>query len=401
MIKEIKTGKRKGFWQVRVQPRDPITHERVSLPTKYVKNKREATQLERRLFIEFEQGYRLNDGKLDFVTSFEKFLESKRITISPVTFSNWKYSLKVFSKYFQGKKIGELNTECINQFAHQFIKDNPRAGVSSKSSLATRLNHLKCYFDSLVGTVVKTNPVPKNALKQFFRTSDFNIGQSQYVFTDDDLKRIKLQIISDFQSLHISRWGTRLAILIAMETGMRPGEIQALTFKDLIEVDGRKLFRIHDSWSDMTGELNGALKSRPQGESRDCLPLSMELVKILSRYQLKQLEFLNDHEIDNDTGRIFINLGDYRKCAEGRPISQHSFNDMLHKICDNLKIDSECKQLSMYSFRHTVSTKLANKPGMSYPWAASKLGNSVAVFTRTYVKADRDLDNQMMDLWTN
>lgn len=131
------------------------------MPTKYVKSKREATQLERRLFIEFEQGYRLNDGKLDFVTSFEKFVESKRITISPVTFNNWKYSLKVFSKYFQGKKIGELNTNCINQFAHQFITDNPRAGVSSKSSLATRLNHLRCYFDSLVGTVVKTNPVPK------------------------------------------------------------------------------------------------------------------------------------------------------------------------------------------------------------------------------------------------
>ena len=78
---------------------------------------------------------------------------------------------------------------------------------------------------------------------------------------------------------------------------MRPGEIQALKFKNITTEDGYSTFKINDSWSDYARRFNGTLKARPKGYSRYCLPISQELVDFINAYKKQQKEFLYEDQV--------------------------------------------------------------------------------------------------------
>ena len=350
------------------------------------------------MWADYEDGMQLCDGNAIFANEFQKYVNQRKNAISPVTYRDWQNSATEFKKYFKNTKIKDVTERLVEQFAHDFVRKH-KATVGRATVIDHRLTHMRSFFKELVGKVVKENPVPEQYLDKFFRKSDFSVGKQQYLFTNDELEAIKEQIQLELNNTTIANWGTRLALWIDLETGMRPGEVQALKFKNLVVEDDYPTFKISDSWSDYAKKFNGALKARPKGYARYCLPISQSLADFVDMYQEEQKNFLNRHNLTNPKGLIFLNLHDYRTCANNIPITQRSMNEMLKKICLKLGISGNGSQLSMYSFRHTLCTKLANKPGMSYPWAAERMGNSLSIFMRVYVKADRDVNRKMMDNW--
>lgn len=398
MIKKMTTGKHKGEYQVRIQPINKITGKRESWPVDYASNRKTAKSLERQMWADYEEGLQLADGSAIFADEFQKYIEQRKNTISLVTYRDWDNSSKEFKKYFKNTKIRDVTERLVEQFAHDFVRKH-KATVGRATVIDHHLTHMRSFFKELVGKVIKENPVPEQYLDKFFRKSDFSISKQRYLFTNTELKAIKAQIQTELNNTTIANWGTRLAIWIDLETGMRPGEIQALRFKNITAEDGYPTFKINDSWSDYSRKFNGTLKARPKGYSRYCLPISQDLVDFINTYNKQQKEFLKYHGLTNPKGLIFLNLHDYKTCANNIPITQKSMNEMLKKICGKLNISGNGSQLSMYSFRHTLCTKLANKPGISYPWAAERMGNSLSIFMRVYVKADRDINRKMMDNW--
>lgn len=396
--KKIATGKHKGEYQVRIQPINKITGKRESWPVDYASNRSTAKALERQMWADYEDGMQLCDSNAIFANEFQKYVNQRKNAISPVTYRDWQNSATEFKKYFKNTKIKDVTERLVEQFAHDFVRKH-KATVGRATVIDHCLTHMRSFFKELVGKVVKENPVPEQYLDKFFRKSDFSVGKQQYLFTNDELEAIKEQIQLELNNTTIANWGTRLALWIDLETGMRPGEVQALKFKNLVVEDDYPTFKISDSWSDYAKKFNGALKARPKGYARYCLPISQSLADFVDMYQEEQKNFLNRHNLTNPKGLIFLNLHDYRTCANNIPITQRSMNEMLKKICLKLGISGNGSQLSMYSFRHTLCTKLANKPGMSYPWAAERMGNSLSIFMRVYVKADRDVNRKMMDNW--
>lgn len=67
-------------------------------------------------------------------------------------------------------------------------------------------------------------------------------------------------MINRLTTLPTSYWASRIGLLIALDTGMRPQEIQAVKWSQLIDDGEFKVFQINDSWSEKTHGLNGHLK---------------------------------------------------------------------------------------------------------------------------------------------
>lgn len=398
MIKLVKIGKHKGQYQIRIQPVDPVSGKRVSWPVQYADTKRKAKQIEGKLWSRLDEGEDLSHANDIFADAFDEYIERRNNmnVWSPVTYKDWRYSAKVFHEFFNKMKIKQITVSTVIKFAHDFVKQR-NVTVSRNSMIARRLSHLNSFFrDTLHKSLL-----PRNALQTVvFKRSDFSVQQKPYLFSENELNAIQERIKKDMSELQVSYCATRLAIWVASETGMRTQEIQALRFRNLKKLNDHYTFKIDDAWSDYTKSFNHVLKNRKKGEYRIVLPLSSDLVKNIKEYHTKQRRFLQKNGLYNKEDLIFLNLQDYRFAAEGIPLNQRSLNMMLQKICRELKIGTGQK-ISIYSFRHTICTKLANLPGMSYPWAAARMGHSVEMFLKNYVDVDKDKNSKMTDMWMN
>lgn len=397
MIKKVNKDANKVYL-IRVQPRDPITGKRVNLPIEYAKTKSEASKIEKKIWAEYKSGLNLGDGNTVFSNAFQKYVDQRANSISPVTLKAWQNSAKSFTNYFGKAKIKNITTPLISKYAHDYV-DKHHTTVSKSSTIAKRLIHMRNFFKSIEGKAIKENPVPEGALKIFFRQSDFSLPQEWYILSDQELDKIRKLLIKDLKTASVSNSVSKLAILIESYTGMRVGELQALKFNNIVYEDDNWTFKINNSWSDYTRAFTGSLKARPKGYSRTVLPIPNDVVLLLKQYQIKQNKHFNENSIINSSDLIFLNTHDYASAALSEPIRQKSINDMFKIVCDKLEIKPNDKRLSLYSFRHTICTKLANTPNMSYPWAAEKMGHSLQMFMNTYVGVDPSINQKMTKLW--
>lgn len=400
-ISRIKTGKKQGKYRVRIQPISEETGKVVSIPSQVATTRLEATKLERKMWNDYYQGKYSPKSEVEFVKALTQYCNQENAAgrWNKVTYSTWSYTCRLVASYFGKTKLRDVNESKIRAFARDYISTHKNAGVSRHSTIDKQLQHLRSYFGLLQEEgIVVVNPVPKNALKKFFRIDEFSVSSEKYVFSDEEVKRIKENIMNSLFKLPTDFWGSRIAVLIALDVGMRPQEIQAVKWSQLVDEGSYKVFDINDAWSEKLNSLNGHLKGRGRGVSRKTINVSPEVLSMLKIYQVKQKDLLYRRGIINKNDFILLNCRDKRLMKEGIPIGQKSMNDLLKKICKNVGVANGDKQISMYTCRHTVATKLGNTPGMSYPWAASRMGHSLEMFMKTYVHADKNKSQDMMDL---
>ena len=390
--------KNRNKYSIRIQPIDSVTGKRISWPVQYADTKKAAVKIERQMWQEYEDGLNPSDSTVVFAKDFQRYVDQRSKSISPVTLSSWQNTANSVKKYFKNAQIKQITTQLIESYAHDYVK-NHHATVSRSSNIAKILVHLRNYFKSLEGKIIKENPVPENALKVFFKQSDFTVPQEWRIFTKSELQQIRNLIMTDLQKNPVQLNSSKLAILIESYTGMRVGELQGLKFSDIVQEKGYWTFSINDSWCNYTNSFNGSLKARPKGYSRTLLPVPENVIDQVKEYQTAQKSFLRQHNLRNPLNLIFLNLHDYQKASDHQPITQKGINHMLKEICTKLSIEDEGKQMSLYSFRHTVCTQLASTPGMSYPWAAEKMGHSLNMFMKTYVGVSQDINQKMNQLW--
>lgn len=400
-IKKVTTGVHKGQWQVRIQPVDKVTGKRVNFKAQFCDSKTKARKIEAEMWEKFENGFNYQKANNKFSDVFSSYVK-KHISDgywSTNTQRAWKYSEQVFKMYFPKTTLQNMNQELIRRFARQYVKDH-NSSASENSVIAKLLTHLRKFFKPLVGRYFEENPVPERPLSKFFRKDEIVSQQKYHILTNDEYGKLKTAIKNNLHIYSPTKSVSKLAVWIGLETGMRPQEIQALTWDSLIADKQNSYFIIEDSWNGSSNSLNGHLKSRKVGESRKTLPISDELKSTLLDFKVIQREFLDSKEIRNKNDFILLNLNNYKKSFNGIPVDQHRMNDMLHILGKKAGIEiAPNEKWSMYALRHSAATKLGNTPGMSYPWAASRLGHTLAQFMRTYVHVDQDINQEMESKW--
>ncbi|MBF0601524.1 tyrosine-type recombinase/integrase [Limosilactobacillus oris] len=402
-ISKIKSGKFAGLYRVRIQPKDKLTGKVIRVKSQVTKTSDylEAQKLESKMWSDFHGQQLVVETKLDqpLADEFQRYVDESQDLgkWSSSTAYDWQYTAKLVKHYFGRQKIRDIQEMDVNKFAHQYVREH-KTKVAKHSTVDRQLQNLRCFFGKMERYGLKINPVPKGALLEFFRRGDMTRPDEKYIFSDNEICQIRQQIYQDLGNKPFNTWGTRLGILIALDTGMRPQEIQALRWNEFLDEEGFKVFEIHDSWNERTHELNLTLKDRMQGDTRKTLPLSDRTYHFLHEYHHKQSEYLKRKGIRNKNNFVLLTLGDIVRCTAGYPIAQRSLNDMLKSITKKLKIDDHGLGITMYTCRHTVASKLGNNPQMSYPWAAARLGHTLEMFMRTYVHPDEDKNKSMLKL---
>lgn len=400
-VKKVTSGTHKGQWQVRIQPVDRITGKRVNFKAEFCNSKTKAKKLEAEMWQKFENGFNYQKANDKFSDAFSKYVK-KHISDgywSINTQRSWEYSERVFKIYFPKVTLQNMNQELIRNFARQYVKDH-HSSASENAVIAKLLTHLRKFFKPLVGRYFEENPVPERPLTKFFRKDEIVSKQKYHLLTNNEYNKLTTTIKKNLNICSPTKSVSKLAVWIGLETGMRPQEIQALKWDNLVTNKTNGYFIIDNSWNSSSNSLNGHLKSRNIGESRKTLPISNDLKNILLSFKIIQHEFLNSKGIKNKNNFILLNLNNYKKSYSGIPVDQHRMNDMLHVLGKkaDIKIASN-ERWSMYALRHSAATKLGNTPGMSYPWAASRLGHTLSQFMKTYVHVDQDINEKMENKW--
>lgn len=395
-IQKVTTGNHAGEYRIRVQSRNPVTKKRMNVPVQYAKTLREAEQVQARIITRISGGYDYDQAHMTVTECLKNFIEKEKLQRgwSKRTYLAWRNTQRIIEEYFVGVRMNRLNEDVMRTFARKFINDR-HLNIGPNAVIGRVLVHMHAFLGKYVGTVYKRNPVPRSPVNAFFKEEEQTLTRERYALSKEEVQQMTVAIKNGLDMRNPRVCVSRLAIWVDLQTGMRPQEVQGLCWDNLVgDEENGYYFHINDAWNDVSKELNGHLKKRKRGESRNTLPISSELKECLDEYHKQQISYLERRRIENKHDFMFLNLNDYQKCVAGYPVCQTSLNDMLKRLGDEIGINTELRW-SMYSLRHTVATTLANDPKVSYPWAANVMGHTVNIFMKNYVHVNREIDEDM------
>ena len=395
-IKKVTKENSKFYNQYRIRVQPMVNGVKIAVPVHYETTLRKAKLLEKKLVEEAKQGFTPAGANQFLSDALEQWVDHQ-VELdrwSPITEEAWRYTAKVVKHYCYNLRIKNCDEDAMRKFIHSYVNEH-EVTVAAHSTADKILQQLRTFFLTLEGVSIIKSPVPKKALDYFFRKERQSIVKDKYVLTDEELGRLKRFLKKDVDRLPIYNAVSRLALWVEAETGMRPQEIQALCYSNLILSEGHWVFKINNSFSEKEGKFNNHLKSRKIGEWRLTPPITEELRLELLKFKTKQKKFIVEKKIANTKDLIFLTLSDYRLAQENKPISQRTMNDILKEVCKKVDVQNDNLPLTCYSLRTTVGTRLARLGDYSY--ASNRLGNSLAVYMRYYVKPFNRGYSDLMD----
>ena len=218
---------------------------------------------------EWERNFRQQQRK-DLDINFENFVEiyfsdvENRLRESTIKNKRYVFDLKV-TPYFKKKKMCEIKTSDIRAWQNELIKQGyaPTYLKSINNQLAALFNYAVRYYD------LKDNPCRKAG----------SIGKSKA----DDMEFWTKQEFKQFLPSMDKKPEARMAFMLLYWTGMRIGELLALTYED-IDLE-KRIISISKSYQRLDGKDVITPPKTPKSNRKITIPpfLAEELKEYCSR----------------------------------------------------------------------------------------------------------------------
>lgn len=355
--------------------RDPLTGRRrrthVTAATR-----REAELEAARLRHEVAEGLDLEPTKITVAQYLSRWLGSVKSNLAPATYRRYEDLLRLHVMPY----VGAVALSKLRPLQVQQMYARLQDGISSDGrGLAPRTRlHVHRVLSTALAQAVRWQIISRNVCQAVDPPKASRAEVS--VLGPDEARRL-LEVAEARDSV----WGD--AVVLALHTGLRQGELLGLRWQDFDEDRGR--LTVYQALQYLPGK--GMILQQPKtNRSRRTIPLGSTVLAALARLRRRQLEKRLA------LGAAYKDLGLVFTTALGTPIGANNLRRAFRRIVAQAEIGS----LRFHDLRHTHATLLLAR-GVHPKVVSERLGHAnigITLDTYSHVlpnlqeEATRDLD---------
>ena len=248
------------------------------------------------------------------IDKFILYIETEK-RFSPLTVEAYQRDLMQFVDYLSNEYSSDDISKASTLMVKSFIVHLKESGMENRS-INRKISTLRTFYKYCLreGVIDKSPMIPIKALKQPKPLVKF--------VTEADINKVSFPETDDFPT-----WRDRLLFELLYQTGMRQAELRSL----------------RDSSVD---KFSKTLKVLGKRNKERLIPLSLEMVNMISHYQL-----LRDAAFEVKADRLLLN-------DKGEEMTPYYIYNKVHCLLEGI---TTLKQKSPHVLRHTFATHLLDE----------------------------------------
>lgn len=284
---------------------------------------------------------------------------------SDVTDASYQTAEKIVSEYFSGMKIKDITAIDYQNFLNDYAKNRSKETVrKNHNKIAASLTH--AFYHGII---------PVNVVHKALVTGNDGKPASEKFLSEKELQLLTAELLKNIKL----EWTSRYMLLIQASTGMRIGEVMALTF-DSFDFKNETL-TINKSWD---YKYTNNFKDTKNGVHRkiDLDPVTIQIMEPYLKFQKKR-SF--ESKVKNTKNLVFTD-------EKMNVIDVNAINKALRRACTRAGI----KVITSHGLRHTHASILL-KDKIDLGVVAERLGDTSETVMSVYAHVldemrDRDRD---------
>lgn len=305
-------------------------------------NKRKAERVLKELIAKYE-GLNLENENVLFTAFLDKWLQSVKPILKPATWESYDKTVNGKIKpYFEQKnyRFREMKPEIFTEYFVYLAtegKSNGKGGLSYKTVKNIRGVLSSAYEYAIENSYIKDNPVLKSRMPSFAHSIKSDVPE----YSAEQVR--KLLLFAKENDSHIY-----IFLLLALYTGLRKGELLALTWDD-VDYD-KKLLRVNKSRTGSRKDITTQITTPKTESSNRKIPLNDTVLEALKAEKKRQDEHAKILGKGYDKSSSFI-----IRTVLGKPYVNLS---AINRVVNRLTEKAGLPHCTIHGFRHSVASIL-------------------------------------------